>query len=1562
MATKFQPNKNGVVKGTAKADKITWLSSKDWKKALTVNGLAGNDVIDFKKSKYKKNKLNGGDGNDKIYGGTNIDIINGGNGNDQLFGYNGNDSLLAGKGNDTVKGGNGNDIINGQYGTNKLYGEAGNDSIYGGTGNDYIYGGAGTDYINAGKGTNYIYLSKNEGKDTIVKGGGSDTVVFSSEKNFNNFKFYYSGNDLLFTASGATALLKDFALGGHSAKYLQAGNVKLNLSGKTGSSSNDLIILKSGTNTISGGKGNDLIYCGSGNDTISGGAGNDELYGGKGNNTFVFKVGDGNDTVYNNDGTDTLSFAAGTDVSITYKGNDLKVTYGNGVTSNTITVKNYKTIANHSVKYVKIGDGEAQNIKNLITIGTTEYFNYHGDAENILQRGVYGTDNSETLAGTPTGYNANNLFYGEHYFTYGGNDNVVLRTKNASGDNLSNFVHFKVGDGQDIVKNSEWNKDGAVQGSELQAIYQEKIYTETKGRTNLDFKGVHLDSISAVRDDNDILITYTTTAGTDTVRVENGYWSTTIDEIHAYNINSSVNQVTQPLYYGEGYPGSAGWINTRQAQQTTDYGYGYGVDTNGLINGTLWYETTTLRDLLKDKTIVDGEEETLSGWIWSDSISASDGTSHTINGYGGNDTLTGGAMADVIYGGEGHDIINGGDGNDVIYGYRHAEAESQYISDNDFINGGAGNDTIYGEYGYDTINGGAGEDEIHGATYITMSGTNYKYAVVNGGADNDTIIAGGLIHGDGGDDDITGSGHLYGDEGNDAITAIANKNNAYDTDAEGNEVYLYVDGGDGNDTINLSLNYTTRNASVLGGAGNDEIGTTRHYDNQEGKWVFESVTRDVNIDAGSGNDHIVIRSDQRTQNVTIQGGAGDDVIEYQYSFRADYLANGTQTDASVIKDLSGTDSLALIGTNNMSYHGATGATPAVFFDMTIDDEGNITSLGEDTSLYIATTYGGSLATYNAGAYGDKTKSLRLENVLSINNSGELSSSIEGIYIRGDWIAVERGYYKLDVQALATAYANYLKTTQYRSMAAALADSTIKNSLVVIGMGSWAHTMYRPVFESDDQAIYGNDTDQTLDADYGYVIGGSGNETINGSEYDDYLDGRAGDDELHGYAGNDTLLGGGGNNTFVFAVGDGTDTIKDATNNDVIKINSAVDFEVTKNANNKLQIAYGTDKIIVDNYNFEDSSNSIDTLYVKKAEGGYTQYSISDLLEPDVTVTHVSSEDMGQEFNLSEGNNTVVFDDAPMLGYGNTIISANTSGNGYTDTLDFRGTNEEGNGVSFMDTSLRIYGSYEEGYTDDLWLDATAYPGCPGDGDIIYKDFYKTTAPNVVIIDNDRTYSAKGYNSAQASLTLADDTTNRVVAIKADEGTSVVTSNGNYNQITTFGGGVLTYTYGGGHDNVWSLEFDTDDTYNVALTSDTSVNIADWGGDNDSLIITGTELTNLRILFNIENDGDYTAGRYLLTCEENVSSATLMAAANPEVFLTSGINVIGNASQIENVTVGGSAVNIDSWCDSIVAGVQSWLTNEAHAYDSVYDALCGENPCTDAEAIGQLVACYTGYSV
>ncbi|MBO7672347.1 hypothetical protein J6S88_02945 [bacterium] len=186
MATKFKPNKKGVITGTAQADRITWTSARDWMRALTVNAGKGNDIIDFRKSRYS-NKLNGQDGNDKIYGGSNVDIINGGNGNDKLFGYNGNDRIYGGKGNDT---------------------------------------------INAGKGTNLIYINKNEGTDTILNGGGNDTIVFAQEKNFNSFIFYYVGNDLIFKAGNSIAKLKDFVYGNHSAKYIQAGNQKLKLSGQ----------------------------------------------------------------------------------------------------------------------------------------------------------------------------------------------------------------------------------------------------------------------------------------------------------------------------------------------------------------------------------------------------------------------------------------------------------------------------------------------------------------------------------------------------------------------------------------------------------------------------------------------------------------------------------------------------------------------------------------------------------------------------------------------------------------------------------------------------------------------------------------------------------------------------------------------------------------------------------------------------------------------------------------------------------------------------------------------------------------------------------------------------------------------------------------------------------------------------------------------------------------------------------------------------------------------------------------------------------------------------------
>ena len=284
--------KGKKVKGTNKKDKITWQNSKAWKKALTVNALAGNDVINFAKSKYK----------------------------------------------------------------NTIYGQAGKDTIYGGTKNDKIYGGAGNDLINAGKGTNTIYLKKKEGTDTIVKGGGSDTIVFSDEKNFNNFKFYYKNYDLIFSANGSTAKLKNFAMGGHSAKYIQAGNQKYKLSGKAGSTGNDLIAATSANDTITAGKGNDIINAG------------------KGTNTIYHKAGDGNDIIFSGGGTDTLVFSDLSvlgDIRPSISGNNVIFTRENG---EKVTLEN--ALSGHSVKKLQTG-----NNKYDIVTATLTQADYDADAK-----------------------------------------------------------------------------------------------------------------------------------------------------------------------------------------------------------------------------------------------------------------------------------------------------------------------------------------------------------------------------------------------------------------------------------------------------------------------------------------------------------------------------------------------------------------------------------------------------------------------------------------------------------------------------------------------------------------------------------------------------------------------------------------------------------------------------------------------------------------------------------------------------------------------------------------------------------------------------------------------------------------------------------------------------------------------------------------------------------------------------------------------------------------------------------------------------------------------------
>ena len=444
---KFTPDKKGVIKGTKKKDKIVF--NKSWKKAITVNALGGNDTIDFKKSKTKNNKLNGGDGNDIIYGGSNVDIIKGdkgndklygnagndqiwggagndliegGAGNDKLIGDAGNDTIRAGAGNDIVDGGVGNDFIYGQAGFNTLrggagadkiwggtqndtifagvdndyvdggsghdiiYGEAGHDTLLGGAGNDTIYGGIGNDTINAGAGVNTIFFNRNEGTDTVVNGGGNDKIVFAKENNLSALTGTLDGTNLTLSANGTTVKLQNFVAGNHSAKELKAGNMTFNLTKLNGLANGNLIFGTDEAEEINAsGNGNDIIIGGNGLDTI----------------TF-HNFDQDNIVILGNDGiADTIKLADAPNLNVggsidgEVDGNDviLRYNYIEGF-RDSIRIKDFILNDFAYDMTIKAGDETSKNIKEIVT----NYINNY-DTQAPVINGTKFKDNITTKEG-----------------------------------------------------------------------------------------------------------------------------------------------------------------------------------------------------------------------------------------------------------------------------------------------------------------------------------------------------------------------------------------------------------------------------------------------------------------------------------------------------------------------------------------------------------------------------------------------------------------------------------------------------------------------------------------------------------------------------------------------------------------------------------------------------------------------------------------------------------------------------------------------------------------------------------------------------------------------------------------------------------------------------------------------------------------------------------------------------------------------------------------------------------------------------------------------------------
>ncbi len=205
------------------------------------------------------------------------------------------------------------------------------------------------------------------------------------------------------------------------------------------------------------------------------------------------------------------------------------------------------------------------------------------------------------------------------------------------------------------------------------------------------------------------------------------------------------------------------------------------------------------------------------------------------------------------------------------------------------------------------------------------------------------------------------------------------------------------------------------------------------------------------------------------------------------------------------------------------------------------------------------------------------------------------------------------------------------------------------------------------------------------SDYYYITQGSGTmkgaegrDILLGSAKADTLYGYAGDDDLYGVGGNDKLIGGKGDdilfggtgkNTFAFASGDGDDFIFDAKKDDIIQLDSEIEYSFEKDGDN-LVLKYAEDSVTISDYYKMAEDERIDILKVKHGKR-YDTISIAEAIK-DIPIEPV----VENILEVEEGNNITLSADTEyeaikfiFTSDPNTVnCSRNVVGTGFGDDL------------------------------------------------------------------------------------------------------------------------------------------------------------------------------------------------------------------------------------------------------------------------------------------------------
>lgn len=940
-----------------------------------------------------------------------------------------------------------------------------------------------------------------------------------------------------------------------------------------GTSADDALVGTAEKDFLEGLEGADTLDAGSGNDILVGGDGADTFLGGDGNDILILDVADiaqfnatqvaqTAGSIDGGDGYDVALIEGDNDISLVLEQARLETIYSGGgndtiramdeldpdVFLDPATGDRYRV----STETVHVSFSYDPGPKDSVR---TKSFNYTSDILVEFQDAFSNLTVSETDAETGEtvsrivdftllGGSGNDLIHGSI-----GADTIAGESGDDTleGDFGNDVYYYGLSDGNDLIRDVGLSPEYQEVAKTYTYSYQYTLYDNDHGIAFGNGSG----SYGYVAID---IVTVDGFGGIDTLQMTGSIrW----ENLTFASVDVEGAQSLEITVHGEDETGSA------TAETVTLFGQGNdvtNVEVLAFANG-LALDMSRLLDGLGTASA-----ETLTGTEYNDALLGFDGDD-TLNGAAGFDFLVGGSGNDTLAGGLGDDgyFYALGDGDDIIQegGTPPAGDESENpqgtdvlylgrgirLDDLGFAFGGTGgNDLVIAvSQTTETVTGQDAEGNDIIEEIVTQVGSitvenfvtaenRIEWIILDDGAQiNVPIMVGEALSSDG-DDMITWTDTaLYVDagDGNDTITGgehddILIGGRGEDTIHGGDgDDQLYGDGGvdalygdDGNDTI-----YVDELDSLYeGGAGEDTLIYRGQYDFDYslGQGAFEHA------ETGSGNDIITGNAADNT----IDLGAGDD--EAHGGAGNDTLIGGVGADSLYGDD---GDDVIYVDDDDIAFDGGAGNDTVVYNE----DRDWVYALSQGNFENATTGSGNDIITGNAA-----------DNTIDLGAGNDEAHGGGGI----DILRGNEGDDILDGGSGADALdgGEGIDTASYETSASGV-------TVDLRGASGWG--VYGGDAEGDTltniENLIGSDHADTFvgDTTNNVIWGGAGNDSLHGWSGNDTIYGGDGNDTLHGNAGNDTLLGDAGNDTLRGF--EGADTLIGGAGSDQIYGNSGADI-------------------------------------------------------------------------------------------------------------------------------------------------------------------------------------------------------------------------------------------------------------------------------------------------------------------------------------------------------------------------------------------------------------------